>query len=149
MHVNQIMQQSVITCEAWQTAQQAAAQMWHHHVGALVVMNGGEVVGMITDRDIAMACLVYNRRPTEVPVHEAMSKRLYRCHPDDTIADAERTMREHKVRRLPVLDGDQLVGIVTISDLAHASETFSRRVPAKGVVHTLGAIALRRTVAEA
>jgi CBS-domain-containing membrane protein len=96
--------------------------MWNHDCGVLPVVgsNGAaRVVGMITDRDICM-CAYFQGKPLgELQVSTVMSKEALICRPSDTLADAERIMRDGRVRRVPVVDEkDALVGMISMADLA-------------------------------
>jgi CBS domain-containing protein len=107
------------------TLARAAQLMWDHDCGCLPVVSGNgitRVVGVITDRDICMCALFKNKPLQQLRVSEAMAKRVYTCRPGDSLAAAERTMREARVRRLPVVDDDgALVGMITLADLAQES----------------------------
>lgn len=99
--------------------------------GFLPVIGDQErVVGVITDRDLALAAATRDRKPSEIDVRSVMSGEVYACGPDDEIGDALKVMRQRKVRRLPVLDSDRLAGILSLDDVvlearAVASEGFT------------------------
>jgi CBS domain-containing protein len=96
--------------------------MWDHDCGCLPVSSGDgveRVVGVITDRDICMSALFQNKPLRELRVADAMAKHVQVCRPGDSLADAEMAMREARIRRLPVVDTDDvLVGIISLADLA-------------------------------
>jgi CBS domain-containing protein len=96
--------------------------MWDQDCGCLPVAGGDgitRVVGVITDRDICMCALFQNKPLQELRVSDAMAKQVQTCRPGDTLADAEKKMREARIRRLPVVDGeDTLVGMISLADLA-------------------------------
>jgi CBS domain-containing protein len=96
--------------------------MWDHDCGCLPVSSGDgveRVVGVITDRDICMSALFQNKPLRELRVADAMAKHVQVCRPRDSLADAEMAMREARIRRLPVVDTDDvLVGIISLADLA-------------------------------
>jgi CBS-domain-containing membrane protein len=96
--------------------------MWDFDCGCLPVTadDGSQrVVGMITDRDICMAARLHARPLTEIRVQEVMAKDVRACNPGDLLREAEAIMSEAHVRRLPVVDeGDQLLGIISLTDLA-------------------------------
>jgi CBS domain-containing protein len=103
----------------------AAHLMWEHDCGALPVIEpaSGTVVGMVTDRDICMACWSRGRAPSEVFVSDAMSQHLVHCHPSETIERAEIVMHANQIRRLPVVDADEhLLGILSLADIVRATE---------------------------
>lgn len=120
MFVEQMMTRSVRTCRADQRLDEAARLMWEHDLGALVICNDQvQPIAMLTDRDICMAGYTSGRRLSEIRVDSAMSRELYTCHPGDRLSTAERTMRVHRVRRLPVVDdAGRLAGMFSLLDLA-------------------------------
>jgi CBS domain-containing protein len=100
------------------TLREAAKMMGDLDAGVLPVSDGDKLVGMITDRDIAVRGIAANKGP-DSKVSEAMSKDVKYCFDDDDVADVLRNMGDIQIRRLPVLDRDKrLVGIVSLGDLA-------------------------------
>ena len=96
----------------------AASKMKSLDIGALAVMDEGRVVGMITDRDIAIRAVARGRGP-DTPVRSAMTPKVVYCHEEDDIDTAAMVMREEQIRRLLVVDLDgKPVGIVSLGDLA-------------------------------
>jgi CBS domain-containing protein len=97
----------------------AAELMWKRKCGFLPVRGeGGNIIGVITDRDISIALGTRNRRPSEVLVKDVSSGRLFTCTADDSVACALTTMRIEGLRRLPVIDREgALVGVLSIDDL--------------------------------
>jgi CBS domain-containing protein len=88
-------------------------------IGDVVVVNSNNNLrGIVTDRDIAVRAVAENRDPAATPLLNICSEALTVVTPNDRIADAARVMREHAVRRLPVVDGGTPVGIVSLGDLA-------------------------------
>jgi CBS domain-containing protein len=118
------MTNEVQTCHPQDALTSAAQKMWEHDIGSLpVVDDSDQVIGMITDRDICMAAYTQGRSLSEIPVAVAMSKELFACTPNDSIKDAEDSLRSHQIRRLPVLtDQRKLVGIVSLSDIIREAE---------------------------
>jgi predicted transcriptional regulator len=88
----------------------------------LPVCSGDEpskAVGMITDRDIAMCAMFHPKPLRELPVSDAMARKLRVCRQTDSVEDAESIMRDAQVRRLPVVDSDErIVGMISLADLA-------------------------------
>ncbi|WP_152191878.1 CBS domain-containing protein [Georgenia satyanarayanai] len=105
------------TIEANRTVRDAADLLASGDVGAVVVVDDGKVVGIVTDRDIVVRIVATGRSP-EDPVRQACSQDLVTTTPDTDAAEAVRLMRERAVRRIPVLQGGSLVGILSIGDLA-------------------------------
>jgi CBS domain-containing protein len=115
------MVKDVKTCHADTNLAEAAQIMWSNDVGSLPVVNGpSEVVGLITDRDIAIAVGTRNRAPSELTAFEVKPKpqELYTCGPSDDVRDALKTMRAQGIRRLPVVNGGSLRGFLTLDDIA-------------------------------
>ena len=124
MKVQQIMRDSVRTCHVANDLATATSRMWESDCGALpVVTSTGAVVGMLTDRDIAIALGTRNRAASDVAVGEVMTTDVYACAPGDDIRVAMELMAERRIRRLPVVDeGGAICGILSIDDLALNSE---------------------------
>ena len=147
MRVQDIMSEAVKSCRPEMNLAEAASIMWQADCGILpVIGDGGMVIGMITDRDIAIAAGTRNRISSEIQVGEAMSKDVYDCSTDDDIHAALETMRKAKVRRLPVVNGDGVIeGVLSLNDIArHAEKIDVRKTPSEisyeDVVITLKAI---------
>jgi CBS domain-containing protein len=101
------------------TVQEAAMKMRNIDVGLLPVCSDNRLVGMVSDRDIAIRAVADGRDPTKTRIADVMTGEIYFAREDQEINDAAKVMREHQVRRLPVLDKEQrLVGIVALADLA-------------------------------
>jgi len=122
MKVRDIMTRTVHRCGPDGSVTDATRIMWEHDVGAVPVIDAtGRPIGMITDRDICMAAYTRGQGLREMNVSSVMSRDLYACRPEDPIAEVERTMMEHQVRRLPVVDAtSKLVGIISLNDIALA-----------------------------
>ena len=120
MRVAELMTKDVATCRTDDTLSVAAKQMWDADCGALPVLGSdGKVKGMITDRDICMACLMRDAPPSALRVEESMSRALRSCRPDSPVADAEQLMRTSQVRRIPVVDTKGgLAGVLSLADIA-------------------------------
>jgi CBS domain-containing protein len=121
MKVSEVMTSDVQTVSADQTAREAAGFMLRAEAGSIPVCEGDRVIGIITDRDIAVRGVAEGRGP-DTPVRELMSDGIICAHEDDDVADVARRMSEEQIRRLPILDHDKrLVGIVSLGDLARES----------------------------
>jgi CBS domain-containing protein len=96
----------------------ATEMMWTGNCGFLpVVGNEGKVVGVVTDRDICIALGTRGRPSGEVTVVDVMSPKVYSCAPDDDVRTALGTMRDGRVRRLPVISNKGLVGVISMDDI--------------------------------
>jgi CBS domain-containing protein len=118
MNVNDVMTRDVRACEPSATVREAAALMAREDIGPVPVVEDGRLVGIVTDRDLVIRVLAEGRDPDHSTVGEIASKDLVTVSPDDELEDAMRLLAENQVRRLPVLDGDRLVGIVAQADIA-------------------------------
>jgi CBS domain-containing protein len=149
MLIQDLMSTNVRSCRSYESLNAAAHTMWEADVGAVPVLDDKQrVVGMLTDRDICMAAYTQGRPLSEIVIAESMSRSLVTCSPDDTVAHAEELMREHAVRRLPVVDAQRhLVGIVSMNDLARVVSR-SRRGQGE-LVATMAAICRPRHAAAA
>ena len=124
MQVRDIMTSSVECCTPGDTAQKAAQIMNNSETGAVPVIKSiGEpkVIGMITDRDLCLKIVAAPKNPVQVKGEELVNDQVIACHADDDVKDAADMMAINQVRRLPVLDDDDLlVGIVSIGDLSRS-----------------------------
>lgn len=124
MRVEKLMSKDVHSLPVEQTLAEAAQIMWDHDCGCVPIVDGeGQVVGMVTDRDVCMAALLSGKSLHELPVRNAMARQLLTCRPDDTVSSAAAMMRRAQVRRLPVTTAaGRLVGVLSLNDLALAAE---------------------------
>ncbi len=153
MNASDLMTRTVKTCSAEDNLQRAAQLMWEADCGALpVVDSAGQLVGIITDRDICMAAYTRGAPLWQIPVSSTMARGVYSVSEDDSVDSVEALMRRAQVRLVPVLDGGgQLKGIVSMNDLArHAHRSgFHKGDGLSGdhVVQTLAAICESRPAA--
>jgi CBS domain-containing protein len=159
MYVQDLMTRQAHACRPEDSLERAAQLMWDYDCGCLPVCTGSDdggrrTVGVITDRDICMNALFLRKPLRELRVSEAMSGDVLTCRASDPLAEAERTMQQRRVRRLPVLDDSgSLVGMISLADLAleaaRERRRVSREVTEKDVGDTLAAICQspRRTLA--
>ena len=117
--VKAVMKRAVESVTPHSTLQVAAAQMKAANVGALPVCEGGQVVGMLTDRDITVRAVAHGHDAFEDRVRDVMTPNAVTCYEDQQVGEAARLMEENQVRRLAVLDRSQrLVGMLSLDDLA-------------------------------
>ena len=122
MKVCDIMSGRVVSIGQDEPVSAAARLLKHANVGALPVCDGKRRLrGIVTDRDIVTRCVALGGDPAETPVKEIMSRGVVTCAPFDELDAAVKRMEDEQVRRLPVLDGGRLVGIVTLCDMARDS----------------------------
>jgi len=98
------------------------------NVGALLVMDGGELLGIISERDYTRNVILKDRSSRETKVREIMTPDLIVVRPDTTVAEAMRIMTSSRVRHLPVVDAGRVVGVVSIGDLVERTITTQRIV---------------------
>ena len=149
MKIQDLMTAEVRTCRPSDTLSQAAQVMWESDLGCLpVVDEDARLIGMVTDRDLAMAAHFRGAPLWAVSVADAMAKTVYTCGPGDKLRQAARLMSQHQLRRLPVVDRDgRLIGMVGISSLAHAATGKAKKktpVSGKDVCAILSAITAPR-----
>jgi CBS domain-containing protein len=115
-----VMTRGVVTVYPWETVEHAARLMGGCDCGVLpVVNNNRRLIGMVTDRDIALRIVGRGMDPRHTRVGECMSEDLHTCHDYDSIESCMRLMARHQIRRLPIVDDhDRLVGIISQGDLA-------------------------------
>lgn len=120
MKVEQIMNRDVISCGPCDPLNKAAQIMWDTPCGAVpVVDEQGRPVGFLTDRDVCMAAYTQNKPLSDLPVEIAMARTPVCCRAEDDLDSAAQLMRQHRTRRVPVIDGNGLlVGLLTLDDLA-------------------------------
>ena len=116
--INEVMTADPRTCDEGDTVTEVARQMRDGDVGAILVTSNGAVAGIVTDRDIAVRAVAEGRDPDEVTAGEIATRDVATLAPDSSVEDAIRIVREHNVRRIPVLQDGRPAGIVTIGDLA-------------------------------
>jgi CBS domain-containing protein len=147
MKVKDVMTQEVRTCRLDSDLSAVARSMWLRDCGVIPVVDDGEVLGVITDRDICIAAGSKNREPYRITVSEVMARRLYSCSPDDNIREALEIMRKKQVRRLPVIDAKgKLQGILSLNDVAIKAREINNpaELSAEDIEQTLEAICRRR-----
>lgn len=86
-------------------------------VGALLVVEGGRLLGIISERDYARKVILHGKSSHEIPVREIMTPEVVTVRPDQTVDECMTLMTHHRVRHLPVMDADRLVGVLSIGDL--------------------------------
>jgi CBS domain-containing protein len=116
VRVSEIMTPAAVTDRPDDTLAEAARKMWEQQTGSLVVTDGDELIGIITERDILKA--VATGSSLDTPVSDAMTKDVLTAHPGMSLREAAAIMTERWIRHLPVLDRGALVGILSQRDLS-------------------------------
>ncbi|MFQ6142592.1 CBS domain-containing protein [Streptomyces seoulensis] len=117
-HVRDIMTSHLVTVEPQTSVTAVAQKMRDEDIGIVLVTEGDELRGLVSDRDLVVRSLVEGGDQEQRTVASACSDDIVTITPDDDVDQAVRLMREHSVRRMPVVDHGHAVGIVSIGDLA-------------------------------
>ena len=117
MRVSEIMTQAAVIDQPDDTLGEAARKMWEQQTGSLLVIDGDDLVGILTERDILKA-VATGSRLEETRISEVMSKDVVTVGPQTSLREAAKVMADRWIRHLPVLDGGRLVGILSQRDLA-------------------------------
>lgn len=150
MKVEEICTRAAKSCTPETSAADAADLLYETDCGALPVIDeGGKVTGIVTDRDLLMGLALTGQAPPDLPVRALLRPTLHTCRLSDEVRDALRTMRLHKIRRLPVVDGAGILrGMLSLSDFARAARPDAVAGPAdiahEDLVLALQAICARR-----
>jgi CBS domain-containing protein len=150
MKVREVMTKNASFCGPESTLEKASFLMQKNNCGFLpVVGDGGNVVGVVTDRDMCIALGTRNRKPSDVRVWDVMPRKLFTCMEGDDVHCALKTLRAARIRRLPVIDRDSsLVGVLSIDDIVlHAREHLVRKdISYRDVEDTYKAVRGRPTI---
>ena len=142
MHIKDLMTHPVVTCPVDSTADLPARLMWDFDCGVIPLIDGdGRLAGVITDRDLCMAALTQGKPLSDIRTASAMAKDVVRCHPDDGVEAVEHQMRDHQIRRVPVVDAEgRPVGLVAMNDLARLASHAKKSGVDRELVQTLAAV---------
>lgn len=111
-------QREIIKIGENRTIAEAANTITENRIGALLVQNdSGEIVGILSERDIVRGMKPHGANLQDVLVSELMTRELIRCAPGDTVNEAMAMMTDRHIRHLPIFDGEELVGLISIRDL--------------------------------
>jgi CBS domain-containing protein len=116
--IKEVMTSQVKTCEPDTTVAEAAKVMAKEDVGPVPVVEKGRLTGIVTDRDIVVRVVAEGRDPSSTTIGEIASRDLVTVSPDDDLDAALKHLAQNQVRRIPVVEGDRLVGIVAQADIA-------------------------------
>ena len=111
---------AIWSVEPTATVYEAIAMMAEKSVGALLVVSDGKLVGIISERDYARKVVLQQRSSSDTFVHEIMTSSVVTVTPDHSVEDCMKLITEHRVRHLPVLAAERLLGVISIGDLVNA-----------------------------
>ncbi|WP_030560956.1 CBS domain-containing protein [Streptomyces aureocirculatus] len=117
-YVREVMTPAVVAVRPDASLVEAAQLMRAQDIGDVIVTGGGQIIGVLTDRDITLRAVADGADPLTVSVHSVCTPDPVVVAPDDTVSEAVQLMRTHAVRRLPVVEDGTPVGMVSIGDLA-------------------------------
>jgi CBS domain-containing protein len=139
MKIAECMTSNVEVVTPEQPIQEAAQLMLRNDAGAMPVSEGDKLIGMVTDRDIAVRAVAEGRGP-DTPVREVMTDEILYCFDDDDVEDVATKMSDSQVRRFPVLsrDDQRLVGIVSLGDLSRSDQVEAASVALDGITNEGG-----------
>jgi CBS domain-containing protein len=147
MLVKEVMVNRVAVCRPEANLAEVAAILWESRCGSLpVVGDNGRVVSVITDRDIAIALGTRNIRASDVKVKDVAPARVFTCAPNDDFESALNTMVTQNVRRLPVIEDGELVGVLSIDDLVRDASEWPDEgdIPQSDIIVAMGKIVSAR-----
>jgi len=147
MNISDVMSQEVKCCSADMALDQVGMMMWEGDCGAIpVVDDNNRPIGMVTDRDIAMCCSLNHKAPWELSISTVTgSRQLFTCSADDNLDTALTIMKEQKIRRLPITDGQGcLAGMLSIDDIVACTDKSrsATTVPYNVTMSTLKAVSI-------
>jgi CBS domain-containing protein len=118
VQIRDIMTANVAYVSPDASLEQAAQLMQKHNVGSIPVVDNDSLVGIVTDRDIVVRGVAHGKEAAKTPISDVMTSEVQSVTPDMTLVQAAQIMSEHQIRRLPVIEQDRLVGMVSLGDLA-------------------------------
>ena len=121
MKVGEVMVNDVVALHRDVSAHEAVELMNKNRIGCLVVINSEGVVGILTERDLLERVLEQCKNPKETKVSEIMTRQVIVGKPDMQLAEATELMFEKKVKKLPIVEGNRLVGLITLTDIARVA----------------------------
>ena len=130
MLVKDVMTRDVKTIKPGQTVLAAAEKMKEFRIGCLIVEKNEKLLGILTDSDILDKVTAEDRLASKIKVKDVMTNELVLIEHDATIEQAAELMEERKIKKLPVIKGRKLIGIVTVADMAQAQPKLLKQVSA-------------------
>ena len=129
MKVKECMSSDVCSCCPTDTVSDVAKKMCEKHVGCMPVCDENQnIVGLVTDRDIILRSIACDKDVKQTPISEIMTTSVCCCNTDADISEAEKLMSDLQIRRIPVVENNKIVGILTIGDLANDKNVSQQEV---------------------
>jgi CBS domain-containing protein len=126
MRIEDVMTKQPICCKPTDTVQSVAAMMRHGDVGAIPVVSdlvAKRLEGIITDRDVCVSAIAEGKDPRTTTIAGHYTKDVITCSPDDTLAVCEQKMKEHRIRRIPVIDkNNSCIGMIVLADIVRVDK---------------------------
>ncbi len=132
MHIKEVMTKKVITIEKEKTVLDACKKYSRNLIGCLVVVENDRPVGIVTERDMIQRVIVKKRDPEKTKVKDIMSTNLIMIPPNATVEYDATTLMKYKIKKLPIVDNNKMVGIATVTDIAALVQDLSKIVVAPG-----------------
>ena len=120
MFVNEIMKRDIITIDSNETIKNACIMYRDKKIGCLMVIENQNIVGIVTERDIIERTICVDRDPHTTPIKEIMTTDVKTVDIDDRINYAISILKDHNIKKLPVTEDGELVGIITVTDIAYS-----------------------------
>lgn len=118
MKINEIMNKELVTINSDSTIIDACKRLYRHKIGSLLVLDEGELKGIITERDIISRVVILNKDPNTTTVEEIISKDIITINENADFEEAVKLMTLHNIKKIPVIsDTNNLVGIITTTDI--------------------------------
>ena len=129
MKVRELMSLDLCYCTPDDKIIDVAKKMNKYHVGSLPVCNDNKnVVGIITDRDITLRCVACNKDASSTIANDIMTKSVCCCNSNTDVQDVTKLMSDMQIRRIPIIENDKLVGILTLGDLSNCKNISAKEV---------------------
>jgi CBS domain-containing protein len=126
LKVEDVMIREIITIDENATVKEAAEVMNENDISCLIAARKGKAIGIITERDLLKRVIVEAKNPKKTKVNEVMSTPLELISPDTTLEDAVRVMFDKKIKKLPVAEKNQIIGLVSLTDIARCQPAIMR-----------------------
>lgn len=128
MKIKELMVKNVVTVSSNVPVHKAVKLMNEKRIGCLVVVDYGQTTGILTERDILKRVVEQGKNPQKTKISEIMTKHVIVGNPNMELTDAAKLMFENKVKKLPLIDDHQLVGLVTLTDIARVTSVDKKTV---------------------